>query len=578
MKAVEILRSFTLTFLTTVIALLFLMRASPAAAAGNCVQDVFGKKLQCTANDVSLSGVVPGSVRDTTGKAMPTCFSGTTFSFIADFQVVTTSTARENIGFYLGTGTGATQVGALKGTCTDQIVSPLHTPGANTVTTTGGEAGCNQNGGTQLCLGSALYHEFDTSLPGDNCGDTTSADGTSQIVTFEVDNVTCPSTGSTLSLPDCTSWQQPGGAILCESSPPNTGWPWVKAADPGTTSKCSCGVLNVPITAISYAMTATKTPTPSSLPEPGGDFSYVVGVTNTTTTTGAFGSEIINQLCDNKYGNIATTGACSGGTNNGNACTTNANCPSGTCVLPPACPAGGQCTGANAVAGGTCAIGIKCSLPQTVASGATVTNLCSFTGAFSPGSEGSLTDIVTVNGFGNTGGTSPPAVTAANSATVTVSEATPAAKVIKSLDNGRGCATVRYKVEVDNTSGATTDESESLTVLNDNPGFGDITKLSSSVLGTTCGVATTSAGLGTLNGTTGAGTLPAPIAVGGNYTCEFDGQFCGALATDGTCAHGLTHSNTMTATLKGDEIEDVVTQDVSMSSLTAHVCFTSTSP
>src|SRR6266850_1323794 len=190
MKAVGILRSFTLTLFTTVAALLFLMRASPASAAPNCVQDVFGKKLQCTANDVSLSGVVPGSVRDTTGKTMPDCFSGTTFSFIADFQVVTTSTARENIGFYLGTGTGATQVGALKGTCTDQIVSPLHFPGdAGTPTIPGDTTDpkqCIQNGGTQLCLGSALYHEFDTSLPGDNCGDTTSADGTSQIVTFEV--------------------------------------------------------------------------------------------------------------------------------------------------------------------------------------------------------------------------------------------------------------------------------------------------------------------------------------------------------------------------------------------------------
>jgi len=109
MKAVGTLRSFTLTLFTIMAALLFLMRASPASAAPNCVQDVFGKKLQCTANDVSLSGVVPGSVRDTTGKTMPNCFSGTTFSFIADFQVVTTSTARENIGFYLGTGTGATQ-------------------------------------------------------------------------------------------------------------------------------------------------------------------------------------------------------------------------------------------------------------------------------------------------------------------------------------------------------------------------------------------------------------------------------------------------------------------------------------
>jgi hypothetical protein len=92
-------------------------------------------------------------------------------------------------------------------------------------------------------------------------------------------------------------------------------------------------------------------------------------------------------------------------------------------------------------------------------------------------------------------------------------------------------------------------------------------------VGTTCGVVN---GSGPLQGTgNGAGTLPTPqIAVGGNYTCEFDGKFCGALTTDGSCAHGLVNTDTVTATLLGDEGE-MVTQDTSLSSLMVHMCVTS---
>ncbi len=540
----------------TVIAALFLLRASPAFAAGNCLQDEFGKKVGCTANDVSLTGA--SNVRNLAGGPMNNCFAGTTFSFIADFQVVTTATARENIGFYLGTG----QANAISGTCTDQIISPLHAPGQ--AGPPGGLASnCIQNGGTDLCLGSALYHEFDTSLTGDNCGDTTSADGTSQVVTFEVDNVTCPSVGTTLALPDCTSWQQPGGAILCTSSP-NSGWPWVPAAIPGTTSKCSCGTVNIPITPISYLMSATKTPSPTSRPEPGGDFVYTVAVTNSTTTAGPFGSEIINQICDNKFGNIATTGACSGGSNAGNSCTSTANCPSGTCVLPPACPAGTLGSATN----------VNCTLPQTVTSGATVSNLCSFTGSFT-GTEGTLTDTVTVNGFGNTGGASPPAVSATAPATVTISEGPATVGVSKTLDGGRECATVRYKVEVDNTSGTSTDESESLTALADTA-YASITTVHDSVLGTTCGVALGSPGLGSLSGSTGSGVLPATISPAGNYTCEFDGQFCGALGPAGaSCTSGIEHVNTVNATVTDDSGEGHTVTGSTSSTLTVDTCFTS---
>jgi len=161
MKTVGILRSFTLTFLTIAVALLFLMRASPAAA-GNCLKDVYGKNVQCTANDVSIASA--SNIRKLDGSTLSTCPAGGYFDFIADFHIVTTATSRENIGMYFQTAGGSS---ALTGTCSDNIISPLHDPGANGVGTCG--SGINQI----PCLGSALYHEFDTSLVGDNCGDTT---------------------------------------------------------------------------------------------------------------------------------------------------------------------------------------------------------------------------------------------------------------------------------------------------------------------------------------------------------------------------------------------------------------------
>ena len=110
---------FPLTFTIAVLALL--LRASPASAAPNCLQDVYGtKKLNCTANDVTVS--FADNVRNLDGSALTGCNPGT-FSFIADFHVITTATARENVGIYFAT---AGQSTALKGTCSDNIVGDLH--------------------------------------------------------------------------------------------------------------------------------------------------------------------------------------------------------------------------------------------------------------------------------------------------------------------------------------------------------------------------------------------------------------------------------------------------------------------
>lgn len=346
-----------------------------------------------------------------------------------------------------------------------------------------------------------------------------------------------------MALPNCTSWQQPGGTILCESDP-DAGWPYPipAAAIPRSPSKCNCdNTFTLDVQVQDANITVTKTPTPTFLPEPGGDFSYSVVVTNNSS----FGSVTINQICDDKFGNIAT------------AVTT---------PTQPDCAAGTLCSTPNNVAGKTCATNITCPIGTLTNPNDSLT--CTFTGNVT-GTEQTVQDTVTVHAVDEAN--QPFSKTA--SATVTISDAPAKAQVTKSIDGDSQCATVRYKVKVDNTSGGGTDEVETLSVLNDSH-YGDITKATGNVLGTTCGVATTAKGLGTLSTVlNGPGTLPATIAVGGSYTCEFDGQFCGALAAAGTgCTTGLEEKDTVTATLTGDETLDP-SQDSASDELTVDVCF-----
>jgi hypothetical protein len=501
--------------------------ATIASAAGNCLKDEYGKNVQCSANDVSVA--FADNPRDLQGNPLTGpgkgCAAGQMFSFIADFHIVTTATARENIGLYFQTGGGSSALTG--GTCSDNIISPLHDPGQNTT------GSCGSGAGQVPCLGSALYHEYDTSLTGDNCGDTTSADGTNQIVTVEVDNALCKAgINGLLSLPNCTSWQQPGGALLCASSPPNKGWPWVPAAIPGSPSKCHCdGSFTVPIQVQTPGVSVTKSADKTSLDDPGGTVTYTVAVTNNKSN---FGSVTLNQVCDSAYGTIA-------------AVTGQTTCPAGIPGLD------GTATPAS------------CKLPATIALGSTFN--CTFTANMTE-QNSPVTDTATANGVGADGvtGFSAPS----NSVTVTVNEAPTTATTTKSfVSTQAGCATVRYSVDIHNSSSA--DETLKLLAsaagtppiiaLNDSQ-YCDVTQKQGHVLGTTCGVAENSYGLGTMaSGQPGAllstaGTLPATIAAGADYTCQFDAQFCGAIGSvtksSGTC-NGIQQIDTITPALLDDE-------------------------
>src|ERR1700757_2569597 len=68
--------------------------AALPASAQTCLQNEYNlvhkQKLNCTANDVRIAEVT--NIRNPqTGATLSTCFQGTTFSFIADFKIVTTS-------------------------------------------------------------------------------------------------------------------------------------------------------------------------------------------------------------------------------------------------------------------------------------------------------------------------------------------------------------------------------------------------------------------------------------------------------------------------------------------------------
>jgi hypothetical protein len=392
-----------------------LLYASPAGAQ-TCVQEQAGRSIVCTANDVRIS--FADNVRAIDGKSLSQCVSGQTFSFIADFHVVTTATSRYDIGLYFATDGDPNGDGARSGVCSANIITPPHADPASPGIVT---------------LGSANYADLD----GDTCKDVNTANGwgppNGRIVTVRVDNVLCQDSDGDgkLNLPNCTSWSQNSGGVCSTATD----------AAPGSPSKCSCDLtFNIPVFVETGTITVAKTANPTSLPEPGGEFTYTVTVTNTAQFTNV----TLDKICDDKFGlvdKVASATACAAGTLG--------SINSETCTLPQTLGPGGQ---------------YSCSFKANINSNTPLAN---------------VTDTVTV--FGHDQNNKP--VQGSASASVAITDVAPTALVTKALDSLQ-CATVRYKVDVKNTDSA---ESLTLTTLTDNT-FGSITSVHNAVDATTCSV------------------------------------------------------------------------------------------
>jgi hypothetical protein len=561
---------------------------------GSCTSTPSNNSLGCTANDVSVSQIPQSSINVISGgqNNPPTCFSGGNVTFTAAFDILTTANAanaggRDNVGLYLATLPDCTTVTnpqpgvncntavkfgpggkvtstALCGACSDNIIGKAHTlSGVDCVV---GTAGC--------ILGSDNYHENDAgvfvdnnhNLP-DNCGDTSSTDFSpapdnfgagSEGVGIEVQNLfcggpTCTVNGVTgLQLQYCTSWQTPGSAIACNST--DGSWPYPfdpltnkPEAVPGTSSKCNCSTVCLPITPVSVTATATKkcttliTTAASISCNEGPEGLDAATYTITLTPTATAGDTVLDAICDSVYGTIVGS--------------------------PAGC--------ATQAAGLT---NITCAAGATITSGTTYT--CQFT-APAIGESTSVTDTVTFYGHSSAN----PSVTfsqGTNSVTVFSEDAPSTATVTKGfVANKAACVTVRYSVDVSNTGGA--DETLSLSGLNDTA-YGNITQVQGNVLGTTCGV---DSGLGTFAGkctipsgstsgtctsgnvgatcttdvgctVAGAGAFPKTLGVAGtatsDYNCNFDAQFCTSAFDGQGC---FTHTNAVSATLAVDNSESI---------------------
>jgi len=500
------------------------------------------KSLTCTAGDVRVAQVT--NVRDLNGQSLSSCIEGTTFSFVADFTIVTQANAansggRDNVGLYFQRD--PTKPDALSGSCVDNIIAPQH---PKTI------------GSTTFTLGSAGYQEFDASP--DNCGDTASSVNPSIIDTIVVDNFLCeaPTGSTTLVLPNCTSWQTPGSSTLCQTTGPDFPYPFNTSGQPeavtGTPSKCNCGIIPLPITPVTpsvivqKACTTDQTVGPASFTQnpntqtpvacnvgngtttEGGTATYHIAITNTTGTSGV----TIDQICDSAYGNIFTATG-----------------------FTPACPAGS----AGSIVSGSASSCAGLDIPAT---GAT-TAQCTFQ-ADHAAELTAVNDVVTVKGHADLNTSRLFGPTQSNAVAVTSTELPSSATVTPTFTAlPAACVTERFTVTVHNGSGA--DEVETLTALNASEGQLAPTK-AASILATTCGV-------------------PQTLAVGGtDYSCTFDVQVCStgsAIGTitkhDGTQCVGLHHSETVTATINGDEgANDPVTQ--TDNTATVDVCFTTFTP
>ncbi len=272
--------------------------AVPLASAQTCIQDKAGKSLVCTANDVRIASAE--NVRDLQGMPLGTCISGQTFSFIADFRVLTGATARYDVGLFFATDGDPNHDGARSGVCSVSKLDPKSM-------STG--------------LGSSNY----VSLDGDGCGDINTANNP-QIDSVRVDNVVCQDTDGDgkLNLPNCTSWSQNSG-IVCASSDDTV---------PGSPSKCSCDPkFNIGIRVETGSLEVTKDASPASRPEPGGEFTFSIAATNMAQVT----SVTLERICDDHYGTvakIASAPACPAGSLG----TINST----TCVLPQTLAGGGS--------------------------------------------------------------------------------------------------------------------------------------------------------------------------------------------------------------------------------------------
>jgi hypothetical protein len=181
-----------LTVAVALHALLWTLAWTGTASALPCLEDKFGGDVNCTANDISITDVTDIDVTDD-GCTSP----DDTVTFNATLTVVTTATARYDVGVFIGEG----GVQAQTGECSVYALPTSPTPPFS-------------------------------NLDADACGDSESSTTIQVPITNVVVECQDVNGDNELDLAHCTSWQQNKGDV-CDGPEDVT---------PGTSSKCNCPI------------------------------------------------------------------------------------------------------------------------------------------------------------------------------------------------------------------------------------------------------------------------------------------------------------------------------------------------
>jgi uncharacterized repeat protein (TIGR01451 family) len=480
-----------------------------------CMQEQAGYNLNCTANDVAVSGIADvngelglgpdGVIDEYDITFFPVCdamasnagadcssdanictadgspapelcgdacaYPGDTTKFSATFIFELSAQERFDVGAYFETGLDTAGDGALTGSCSiitlPEDNSPFMRPDGTMGNFVDLDTGCKGGSCPQ---------------PGDLCGDINDDNNPvyydmqgSKAVVDSIEAVCVDSDGDgLLNLPNCTSWRQSGANEVCLDP---------TQAFPGSPSKCNCDPdFQLPISVPAASLTVVKTATPTSVNEPGDQVRFDVSVTNmspfaSVTINSGIHSTNSNGLDDDIYGDITQVQGLISST--------------------------------------------TCSVPQTLAAGGSYS--CHFYAAVNGLGDTSQTDIVIASGKDENGND----ISGSDDATVDIVDVLPNMSLVKTanpisvMEPG---GNVEFTVIVTNTS---TVDALALTALSDDI-YGD------------------------LNGQ-GTCSVPQMIVVGGNYSCQFTKLVSGPPLSSQT--------DTITATANDDEGNVLVRTD-----------------
>ncbi|WP_182052891.1 hypothetical protein [Vibrio sp. B1FIG11] len=253
--------------------------------------------LNCTANDVEITRVVPTDPN-------AECNLGETFSFQADVTVRTNANERYDTTFYLPLTEASPQV--VQGNFRNcSMILPV--PGGS------GETA-------------------DAQIDGDACGDITKALGPDQYTLLnETITMLCTDDDgdNRADFTYCAAWDNIERDNCTTEEDPYAG------QIPNTKSKCNCDTFNIDVFIKPSPPDIIKSEgTPSSRPEPGGEFTFDVSFTNPNAQTSLFISAITDEIDINGDGTYDVSFDLWGGTTGPGASDgvylTSTNCPVGS--------------------------------------------------------------------------------------------------------------------------------------------------------------------------------------------------------------------------------------------------------